>query len=131
MTYLGGMAIYVPRPTQRWELGAGVTHYQASEAAYTYTQPGVTARFMQEWQGGWITGVKVQALLADFAAPDPFFGEARRDREGRLEFDVLNRKLKWWSFSPRLLVGYTRRNSNLELYDYKRAYGRIGLTREF
>lgn len=86
---------------------------------------------MRAWQGGWITGVKAQALLAEFAAPDPFFGAARRDREGRLEFDVLNRKLQWWSFSPRLLVGYTWRDSNLELCDYKRAYARIGLTREF
>jgi tetratricopeptide (TPR) repeat protein len=131
MTYLGGMAIYVPKSTQRWDFGVGVTHYQAREAAYTYTQPGITARFMHEWPGGWITGVKAQALLAGFDAPDPFFGEVRRDRECRLEFDVLNRKLKWWSFSPRLLVGYTWRDSNLELYDYKRAYGRIGLTREF
>lgn len=131
MIYAGGTGIYVPSPSQRWEFGAGVTRYRTREAAYAYTQPGVTARFMQEWAGGWITGVRLQALHAAFDAPDPFFGKAREDRELRLEFDVLNRKLKWWSFSPRLMVGYARRDSNLPLYDYKRAYVRIGLTREF
>lgn len=131
MSYLGGTAMYVPQPALRWELGASVTRYKAREAAYTYTQPSVTARLVREWQGGWITGVRAQALVADFDAPDPFFGEARHDRETRVEFDLLNRKLKWWSFSPRLLVGYARRDSNLALYDYRRAYGRIGLTREF
>lgn len=131
MSSLSATAIHVPEPARRWELGAGVTRYRAREAAYTYTQPSMTARLVQEWQGGWITGVRTQVLFTDFGAPDPFFGEARHEKEIRLEFDVLNRKLKWWSFSPRFLVGYASRDSNLALYDFKRAYGRIGLTREF
>lgn len=131
MRYMGAIGTYVPMSTQRWDFGLGINQYQAKEAAYTYLQPSMTARYMREWPGGWITGAKVQMLNARFDAPDPFFGETRRDKERRIEFDILNRKLKWWSFSPRLMVGYAQRDSNLTLYDYRRTYTRIGLTREF
>lgn len=123
--------IYVPQATQRLEIGTGFSHYSAHEEAYSYNQPLVSARFMQEWQGGWLTGMRLQALMVDYAAPDPFFGEKRRDAEKRVEFDVLNRKLKLWSFSPKLLLGYVERNSNLELYSYKRMYARIGVSMQF
>lgn len=107
--------IYIPQATQRLELGAGFSRYLAQENAYTYKQPAFSARFMQEWQGGWLTGVRIQALVADYAAPDPFFGQKRHDTEGRVEFDILNRKLKFWAFSPKFLFGYVERNSNLDL----------------
>lgn len=69
--------------------------------------------------------------MADYAAPDPFFGETRHDKEGRVEIDLLNRKLKLWAFSPKLLMGYVKRSSNLDLYSYDRAYLRVGLSTEF
>ena len=123
--------IYVPSPTQRWDLGASITKNNADEAAYSFTQPGLSARFIQEWAGGWITGARLQGLFATHDAPDPFFGETRRDKEARLEVDMYNRKLKLWSFSPKLLMGIVKRESNLDLYSYDRVYVRAGLSTEF
>ena len=123
--------IYVPSPTQRWDFGASFAKYNANEAAYSYTQLGLSARFSQEWAGGWITGARLQGLIANYDAPDPFFGETRRDKEARFEVDVLNRKLKLWAFSPKLLMGYVKRKSNLQLYSYDRVYVRAGLSTEF
>lgn len=131
MQYLNVTGIYVSQPTQRIDVSAGVSKYNAEEDAYTYTQPSLSIRFMQEWQGGWLTGVRLQGLVADYSAQDPFFGEKRHDKEARLEFDVLNRKLKFWSFSPRLLIGYVERDSNLDLYSYQRFYARLGVSTEF
>jgi outer membrane protein len=138
LTYLSGNLvsigftnIYVPSPTQRWDFGANIAQYSADEAAYSYTQPGLSARFLQEWAGGWITGARLQGLVANYDAPDPFFGETRHDKEARVELDVLNRKLKLWAFSPKLLVGFVKRNSSLDLYSYDRAYVRAGLSTEF
>lgn len=131
MQNLNVTGIYVPQPTQRIDVSAGVNKYNAQEDAYTYTQPSLSIRFMQEWQGGWLTGVRLQGLVADYSAPDPFFGEKRHDKEARLEFDVLNRKLKFWSFSPKLLIGYVERDSNLDLYSYQRIYARLGVSTEF
>ena len=123
--------IYVPSPTQRWDFGASFAKNNAEEAAYSYTQPGLSARFSQEWAGGWITGARLQGLIANYDAPDPFFGKTRRDKEARFEVDVLNRKLKLWAFSPKLLMGYVKRDSNLTLYSYDRVYVRAGLSTEF
>ncbi len=123
--------IYVPSPTQRWDFGASFAKNNAEEAAYSYTQPGLSARFSQEWAGGWIIGARLQGLVANYDAPDPFFGETRRDKEARFEVDVLNRKLKLWAFSPKLLIGYVKRDSNLVLYSYDRVYVRAGLSTEF
>ena len=131
LTSLGITSIYMPAPTQRWDLGANIAYYHADEAAYSSTQPGLSARFLQEWSGGWITGLRLQGLVADYDAPDPFFGETRHDKEGRIELDVLNRKIKLWAYSPRLLLGYVKRSSSIDLYTYDRTYVRIGLSTEF
>ena len=128
---VGINTIYVPSPTQRWDFGVSFAKNNAEEAAYSYTQPGLSARFSQEWAGGWITGARLQGLIANYDAPDPFFGETRRDKEARFEVDVLNRKLKLWAFSPKLLMGYVKRDSNLTLYSYDRIYVRAGLSTEF
>ena len=128
---LNAMCIFVPTTEQRFETGAGIIHYDAEESPYSYLQPNLNVRYVHEFPGGWITGLRAEARLTRYEAPDPFFQETRHDKEGRLEFDVLNRKLKWWTLSPRAIVGYVKRDSNLDLYRYSRVYGRIGLTREF
>jgi len=124
-------AVFVPAPTQRWDIGMSLAHNDAREDAYTYTQAGASVRYLHEWRGGWITGARVQLLRARYDAPDPFFGEVRHDRELRTEFDVLNRRISWWSFSPRLVIGHTKRDSSIALYDYTRSYIRAGLSRDF
>lgn len=128
---LNVMSVFVPTPEQRFEMGAGVSRYGAAESPYSYQQPSLSVRYAHELAGGWITGVSAEARITRYEAPDPFFLETRHDDEGRLEFDVLNRKLKWWALSPRAIVGYVKRDSNLDLYRYNRVYARIGLTREF
>lgn len=130
-TQLNATGIYAVTPAQRVELGAGWAHYDAAEMPYSYTQPSASLRYQTELPGGWIAGARLQAQTTRYQAPDPFFGKTRRDTETRMEIDLLNRKLKWWSFTPRALAGYVERDSNLELYRYDRLYGRIGLTREF
>jgi tetratricopeptide (TPR) repeat protein len=128
---LNVMSIFVPNPEQRFEMGTGINHYNAAEAPYSYLQPYLNVRYVHELPGGWITGLRGEARVTRYEAPDPFFQETRHDNEGRVEFDVLNRKLKWWALSPRAIVGYVKRDSNLDLYRYNRIYARIGLTREF
>lgn len=123
--------IYIPKPTQRWELSVGASKYSAQESAYSYIQPQVSVRLTQEISGGWIAGALLQGLVADYAAPDPFFSAVRYDKEARIEIDLLNRKLQLWALSPKVLVGYVDRNSTLDLHNYKRLYARIGFSTEF
>jgi tetratricopeptide (TPR) repeat protein len=128
---LNAMSIFVPAPEQRFETGVGINHYDAAESPYSYLQRNLNVRYVHELPGGWITGLRAEARSTRYEAPDPFFMETRHDNEGRLEIDLLNRTLKWWTLSPRAIVGYVKRDSNLDLYRYNRVYGRLGLTREF
>jgi tetratricopeptide (TPR) repeat protein len=131
LSTLGLTAVLIPNPTQRWELGAFVAHNGAAEDAYSYLQPGVNLFASQEWMEGWITGLRLLASKARYGATDPFFGEVRKDTEGRVELIVANRKLRWAGFSPLLTVGYVERDSTLEINRYDRLYGRVGLTTVF
>jgi hypothetical protein len=131
LSTVSGTGTIIPNPARRWDLGATLAYYSASEDPYTYWQAGLNVHVSQEWTGGWITGLRAQALKSNYKAPDPFFGRARRDAEGRMELEVLNRKLRWTGFSPQLLVGYVKRASNLDLYAYDRFYSRIGLSTSF
>lgn len=125
------LAVRIPNAARRWELGGGLEYYSAAEDAYSYWQPSATVRVAQEWPGGWITGIRLQAKHSKHNAPDPFFGLARKDTEGRIVFDVLNRKIRWRGFSPQLMSGYVKRDSNLGIYRYDRAYSRVGLSSTF
>ena len=131
LSALNATAVFISNPVRRWEFGVGVAHYLAVEDAYSYWQPSVSARVSHEWPGGWITGMRVQAQQTACEAPDPFFGLERKDIEGRVELEILNRKIRWRGFSPQLMVGYVKRDSNLEIYRYDRIYSRIGLSTSF
>jgi outer membrane protein len=131
LSTLGLTAMYIPNPTQRWELGAFIGHNAAAEGAYSYWQPGVNLFASQEWSDGWITGLRLLASKSNYAAPDPFFGAVRKDTEGRVELILGNRKLRWYGVSPLVTVGYVQRNSTLEINSYDRLYGRVGLTTLF
>lgn len=123
--------LYIPNPTQRWELGSFFSYYGAAEAPYSYRQPGISLFASQEWAEGWITGLRLLGSKSNFLAPDPFFGEIRRDTEGRIELILGNRKLRWHGVSPLMTIGYIQRESTLEINSYNRLYGRIGLTTLF
>jgi len=131
LSTLGVTAMYIPNPTLRWELGAFFAYNGAAEEAYSYRQPGISVLASQEWAEGWITGLRLVASKSDYGAPDPFFGEVRKDTEGRAEVSVTNRKLRWNGFTPIVTMGYVERDSTLEINRYDRLYGRVGVTTLF
>lgn len=115
----------------RWESGLSYSRNRAREAAYAFATPGVYARYVHEWQGGLISGVRWQKSSSDYWGSDPFFGLIRHDGEQRMEVDVLNRSWEIWGVSPRLLLGSIEHTSNMTLYAFRRNYVKIGVSREF
>jgi len=124
-------AIYVASPVSRWDAGLGYTINRAEESAYSFDQPFVHLRYAREWPGGWITGANFRASRIQYEAPDPFFRETRIESEIRVEADVLNRRIRLWRFSPRLLIGYVDYKSNIDFFSWQRNYVRVGMTAEF
>jgi outer membrane protein len=137
-TYLDGWQytpsarlIYASSPKSRWHAELGYTMNRADESIYSFDQPYVNLRYVREWKGGWITGLGMKVSWIEYKDADPFFRTTRREREMRVEADLLNRQVRIWRFSPRLLVGYVDRKSNLDFFTWQRSYVRLGMTAEF
>ena len=56
-------------------------------------------------------------------------GEAREDRTRSLRISVHNRAFAWKGFSPRLSLVHEVRDTNAQLYDYRRTGGELSFVR--
>lgn len=117
--------------TSRWQTGVSYSRNQASELPYAFSSPSFYLHYGHEWQGGIISGIRVQEGQSDYWGDDPFFGIRRHDREQRVEVDLLNRNWQYGGLSPRLLLGRIEHASNMTLYGFRRNYIKIGVSREF
>jgi outer membrane protein len=118
-------------PAQSLRGGVAWIQDDAADAAYAYQGPAVHLRYVQEWRGGWIGSLFARYSQLDFQAPDPFFGTTRVDRELRYELAVMNRRLQYRGFMPRITVGQVDHDSNIPIYAFNRTYVRLGVVREF
>lgn len=122
---------FVPSPESRWKTGASYGLNLARELPYTFSSPSVYVHYMREWEQGLISGIRLQVTQSDYRGNDPFFGVKRHDNEQRAEIDLVNRSWQFSGMSPRFLLGYIEHASNAALYKFRRAYVKVGLTREF
>ena len=58
-------------------------------------------------------------------------GESREDRTRSLRISVFNRAFAWKGFSPRLSLVHEVRETNAQLYDYRRTGGELSFVRVF
>ncbi|MDE0712884.1 MAG: surface lipoprotein assembly modifier [Rhodospirillales bacterium] len=63
--------------------------------------------------------------------PHTLGGEPREDRTRSLRLSVYNRAFAWRGFSPRLSLVHEVRETNAQLYDYRRTGGELSLVRVF
>ena len=123
--------LYAPSTTNRWEMQFAYTDARMDDALYAYRSPVASVRYVKEWPGGWITGLRVHSAKVQFEQRDPLFDVLRRDTERGVEFDVINRRWSWQGFTPQLVYGVKRHDSNLELYSFDRRYVRLGVSKQF
>lgn len=121
----------VQSANSRWQTGISYSLNKAKESPYTYSNPSLYLRYVREWQGGLISGIRWQRSHSDYGGDDIFFGVRRQDREERIELDLVNRNWRIGGFSPRLLLGSIDHVSNIALYEFRRQYLRVGVSREF
>lgn len=127
----GGDMRYALTPASAISVGVSYVVGTAEEDAYAFEGPGIDLRYVREWQGGWITSLSYNYTHLDFDGVDPFFGVVRADRQHRVEFGLANRRLAYKSFAPRLIIGNDNRDSNIDLYSFRRTYLRVGVVTEF
>jgi hypothetical protein len=117
--------------TRAISLTAGVGRTEADEDAYAYYAFLLSPALALELPRGWSLGLALHAQVLRFDAEDPLFGRTRHDRLMQAQVAVHRRDWHLLGFSPRLALLYTRRDSNLALYDFRRMQFLFGFTREF
>ena len=100
--------------------------------AYSWREYILGVSATRELPRGFVVGGGPLYRWREYGAPLPAFGsEARRDRTLGARITVSNRRLDWFGFSPRITLRHERRDSNLDLYDYRRTVGEFSLIRTF
>lgn len=66
-----------------------------------------------------------------YKAPLPAFGTTRDDKSCAFRVDLLNRRLEYRGFAPRLSLIYVLEQSTLSLYRFSRFQVQTGITRQF
>lgn len=112
-------------------LRLGGNRQVAEDDAYSNWTGLLSAGYYREFPAGFSLYLEPSFSLADYDAPLAAFGKARSDKVGSLTAALLNRRIVFWRFTPRLAYSYTKAYSNIDIYDYDRHRVEIGLTTAF
>ena len=83
---------------------------------------------------GFTVGGSAELRLTDYEGnwfPHTTGGEPREDRTHSLRLSLYNRAFAWQGFSPQLSVVHEVRDTNAQLYDYRRTGGELSFVRVF
>ena len=83
---------------------------------------------------GFTVGGSAELRLTDYEGnwfPHTTGGEPREDRTRSLRLSLYNRAFAWQGFSPQLSVVHEVRDTNAQLYDYRRTGGELSFVRVF
>ena len=111
----------------------GVFRREAVDSeAYSWREFILGASATRELPRGFVATVGSTYRLRRYDSPITAFGpEARQDRTLAGRVKLSNRHFELFGFMPEMTFRHERRNSNLDLYDYKRNVVEIGVVRTF
>jgi hypothetical protein len=87
--------------------------------------------YYQDLGWGFSAGIEPAFSWTQYNAPVAAFGVTRHDNLYAVRLDVLNRRIEYRGFAPRLSFIYANQSSTIALYRYSRFQMQVGLTRQF
>lgn len=124
-------ATYVLSPSSLVQALAGLNRQEAGISAYAYGSVWIGACYQQDLPMGFSAGVQPAFYSTHYDSALPAFGRTRADNATVLSATLLNRRLDYRGFTPRLSWIFTDQHSNIPLFAYTRSQIQIGLTRVF
>ena len=128
----GGSAFYTPTAASivRGTVSIGVQ--QAQNAGYANHSQQFGLSYSREFDGGLTLSLAPGYTRIAYDAPLPgLSGSPRRDRQVSGQIALLDRKIDWSGFTPRLAYTYTANTSSIALYTFHRNRVEFGFTRAF
>ena len=100
--------------------------------AYSWREYIVGVSASRELPWGFVLAGGPSYRWRKYGAPLPIFGpNARQDRTLAGWFKITNRYVDLFGFMPEITIRHERRDSNLDLYDYRRTAGEFGIVASF
>jgi tetratricopeptide (TPR) repeat protein len=134
---LAANVIYVPTPASLLRGTVQAGRQGAKIKGYANRSRLVGLQYLREFKGGITVALSPAYTRIDYDGPlsperpNDTFGITRRDRQFTVQAALLNRRIDWYGFTPRLAYTYTRNVSSIALYTFSRSRFEIGLTSEF
>ena len=124
-------ASYTISPSSSVRLSTGLGMQSARIDAFADTLHWVALDYYHDLPWGFSANVEPAYSWTRYNAPLAAFGTTRADKLWALRLDVLNRRIEYAGFAPRLSIIYAKQASTIALYRYSRLQLQIGLTRQF
>jgi outer membrane protein len=122
---------YTITPSSVVRFTTGIGEQKTEIAAFANTTHWVAVNYYRDLPFGFSAALEPAFLWTNFNAPLAAFGVTRKDSTWAIKLDLLNRRLEYRGFAPRLSFIYVNQASNIELYRYSRSQIQLGLTRQF
>ncbi|QMT33901.1 surface lipoprotein assembly modifier [Conchiformibius steedae DSM 2580] len=120
--------LWTPNARSYFTLGTDFSRKRALDPSDAYHRRGMRGSWGQAWGKGFQTVLHAGIGRRSYDAAD-FFRITRRDTEYNLSLSVWNNKLKLWGVTPRLVGVYQKTRSNHFVYNYRKAYAFIQLSK--
>jgi len=129
--WAGGTLRYALDPTSSLWGSLSLGRNVARETPYSYRAAEMTFGYSKELPAHFNLEARLIASRYRYDAAAPLFGLERRDRMEGIEIDVTARDWSVAGFAPKLVLSASRNGSSVPLYDYRRRFVGVGVTREF
>ena len=132
-SYFGGSAdvTYIITPSSLTRLSGGYAVQTAKVSSLASTTGWAAFDFYQDLPLGFTAGIEPAFAWTNYNEPLAAFGTTREDRTWAARLDVLNRRIEYGGFAPRLSFIYAKQTSTIELFRYSRFQVQVGFTRQF
>lgn len=128
----GVTVFYTPTPASIVRGTASFGVQQAQNAGYANHSQQFGISYNREFDGGLTLSLAPGYTRIAYAAPLlGLSNAARRDHQWSGQVALLDRKIDWSGFTPRLVYTYTRNDSSIALYKFHRNRVEFGFTRAF
>jgi outer membrane protein len=124
-------AAYVVSPSSSIRFSTGLGMQTARIDAFASTLHWIALDYYQDLPRGFSANLEPAFGWTRYHAALPAFGVTRSDKTWAIRLDLLNRRIEYGGFAPRLSFIYAKQSSTVPLYRYSRLQVQIGLTREF
>src|ERR1051326_4179455 len=124
-------ATYTISPSSLVRLSGGIAAQTAKVSALAYSTQWVALDYYRDLPFGFSALIEPALAWTRYNDPLGAFGIARDDRLWAGRLAVLNRRIEYRGFAPRLSFIYTKETSSIVLYRFSRFQVQVGLTRQF